>query len=105
MIEFEVMHGKNGIVTDFSVSGHSGYAESGSDIVCAAVSSAVWMAVGGIERQNLADITYSQDDGFVKCHIPEKRLEGADALLKSLEYIMEELEKQYSRYVKVICKD
>ena len=31
-------------ITGFSVSGHSGYAESGSDIICAAVSAVVTMA-------------------------------------------------------------
>ena len=31
-------------ITGFSVSGHSGYAEAGSDIVCAAISAAVAMA-------------------------------------------------------------
>ena len=31
-------------ITGFSISGHSGYAESGADIVCAAVSAVVTMA-------------------------------------------------------------
>ena len=31
-------------ITGFSVSGHSGYAEAGADIVCAAISTAVTMA-------------------------------------------------------------
>ena len=31
-------------ITGFSVSGHSGYAEAGSDIVCAAISALVTMA-------------------------------------------------------------
>ena len=31
-------------ITGFSVSGHSGYAEAGKDIVCAAVSAIVTMA-------------------------------------------------------------
>ena len=31
----------DGRINGFAVSGHSGYAEEGSDIVCAAVSSAV----------------------------------------------------------------
>ena len=31
-------------ITGFSVSGHSGYSEEGSDIVCAAISAAVAMA-------------------------------------------------------------
>ncbi len=35
---------ENERITGFSVSGHSGYAEAGSDIVCAAVSAVVTMA-------------------------------------------------------------
>ena len=31
-------------ITGFSISGHSGYAENGSDIVCAAISAVVTMA-------------------------------------------------------------
>lgn len=34
---------KNGEITGFKVSGHAGYDESGRDIVCAGVSSAVMM--------------------------------------------------------------
>ena len=34
----------------FSVSGHSGYGEEGGDIVCAAVSSAVSLALSLLER-------------------------------------------------------
>ena len=35
---------ENDRITGFSVSGHSGYAEAGSDIVCAAISAVVSMA-------------------------------------------------------------
>ena len=35
---------ENDRITGFSVSGHSGYAEAGSDIVCAAISAVVTMA-------------------------------------------------------------
>lgn len=34
-----------GLLTGFSFSGHSGYAEAGEDVVCAAVSSAVQLTV------------------------------------------------------------
>ncbi|MEE0868633.1 MAG: ribosomal-processing cysteine protease Prp, partial [Ruminococcus sp.] len=33
----------NGVIKNVCISGHSGYAEEGSDIVCAAVSSAAIM--------------------------------------------------------------
>ncbi len=39
---------KNGVISGFEISGHSGYAESGSDIVCASVSSAVQMTANTI---------------------------------------------------------
>ena len=35
---------ENDRITGFSISGHSGYGEAGSDIVCAAISTAVTMA-------------------------------------------------------------
>ena len=35
---------ENDRITGFSVSGHSGYAENGADIVCAAISAVVTMA-------------------------------------------------------------
>ena len=37
-------------INGFSVSGHSGYAESGSDIVCAAISAVVTMAEATINE-------------------------------------------------------
>ena len=42
MIKVDIFN-QNGRIHGFSVSGHSGYAEQGSDIVCASVSSAVTM--------------------------------------------------------------
>ena len=43
MIKVEIFN-QNGRINGFAVSGHSGYAEAGSDIVCAAISSAVKFA-------------------------------------------------------------
>ena len=100
MIRFTTVLGTDGKITQFTVDGHSGYAESGSDIVCASVSSAVWLAINGIEKQNLAQLSYEERDGFVKCIISEQRLEGADILLNSLVMFITELSAQYSDYLK-----
>ncbi len=43
MIKVEVFN-QNGRLNGFAVSGHSGYAKEGSDVVCASVSSAVTFA-------------------------------------------------------------
>ena len=99
MIKFTTVSNTDGKITQFTVDGHSGFSESGSDIVCASVSSAVWLTINGIEKQNLAQLSYEERDGFVKCIVSEKRLDGADVLLNSLVMFIAELSGQYKEYV------
>ena len=98
MIKFQAVCDDNGNVTEFTVKGHSAMAQCGSDSVCAAVSSAVWMAINGIERGKLAKLKYTQENGFVHCVISEKR-SGADAVLNSLIYTVSELSLQYKKRI------
>lgn len=100
MIKFITLSDSDGKITQFTVDGHSGFAERGSDIVCASVSTAVWLTINGIEKQNLAKLTYEQRDGFVNCIIPRVRAEGADILLNSLVMFIAELSSQYKEYLK-----
>ena len=100
MIKFITVSDTEGKITQFTVDGHSGFAESGGDIVCASVSTAVWLTINGIEKQNLAKLTYEQRDGFVKCTISGERSEGADILLNSLVMFITELAAQYQDYLK-----
>ena len=102
MIKFKVVRNSEQKIIKIEVKGHSGYAEHGSDIVCAAVSTACIMTVNGIEAQNLADITYVEKDGFLVCDIPEKREEGADLLLNSLMIMIYEIAKQYKKYLLIL---
>ena len=100
MVEFKVAKNAENQIIKFVVSGHSGYSEAGSDIVCASVSSAVWLTVNGIEAQNLAELDYKSSDGFVECTIYNRK-DSADAMLKSLELFILELSKQYKENIKV----
>ena len=43
-------HSTGGRLDGFAVEGHSGYAEAGSDIVCAAISAAVGLTEGPINE-------------------------------------------------------
>ena len=100
MIKFTTVKNTEGKITQFIVEGHSGFAESGSDIVCASVSTAVWLTINGIEKQNLAALTYEQRDGFVNCIIPPQRQSGADILINSLTMFISELSGQYEEFLK-----
>ena len=99
MIKFTTVLNTDGSIRRFTVDGHSGFAESGEDIVCAAVSSTVWMTINGIEKQNLAKLSYEECDGFVKCILSDKS-EGADILLDSLVMFITELSGQYKEFLK-----
>ncbi len=102
MIKFKAVRSEKGKIVRLEVKGHSGYAEIGSDIVCAAVSTACQMTINGIEAQNLAKLTYKTDDGFLVCDIPEEREEGADLLLNSLMMTIYDIAKQYKKYLFVL---
>ncbi|MGM9550650.1 MAG: ribosomal-processing cysteine protease Prp [Clostridia bacterium] len=102
MIKFKVEKSESGKIVSIEVNGHSGYAECGSDIVCAAVSTAVQMTLNGIEEMKLADISYSVNDGYLVCEIPEDREYGADLLLNSLMITIYEIAKQYKKYLFIL---
>ena len=99
MIKFKVQRSGDGKIEKLKVAGHSGYAEAGADIVCAAVSTACQMTVNGIEELKLAKVDYTARDGFLECEISQERDKGADLLLESLMITIYEIAKQYNKYL------
>ncbi|MGN0614158.1 MAG: ribosomal-processing cysteine protease Prp [Porcipelethomonas sp.] len=90
---------KDGEITGFKIKGHSGYSESGSDIVCASVSSAVMMAANMITEifRYQAEVSAVEDTVFLKTDIPgDKVLQGIyNGLRLQLEEIAGEYGKKY----------
>lgn len=82
----------DGLFTGFTFSGHSGYAEAGSDIVCASVSSAVQLTVNMLDEFE-CEPEVSTENNIVDCRITASQF-TADAILKvfaaHLESILEE---------------
>jgi uncharacterized protein YsxB (DUF464 family) len=92
----------NGRIRRFAVRGHAGYAEAGSDIVCAAVSALVTNAVNSCEHL-LRVVPECEDDGHVlRCSIPlEPEPAGVDLLFRSMVFGLQQIAKEYPEYVKV----
>ncbi len=82
----------------FKVKGHSGFSEEGSDIVCAAVSSAAIMTVNTITEILGEKDTSKVDDGFLQF---EASGNAARDIIKGLKLHLEELSKDYPDYVTV----
>lgn len=96
---------KNGLITGFCISGHSGYSELGSDIVCASVSSAAFMTANTITDVMCLDADISLSDGFMSLELTQQNAEKASDILQGLKLHLTELSKQYKKYIKVIFSE
>lgn len=95
---------KNGGNTiGFDVSGHSGYAESGSDIICAAVSSAVSLAETIINDSFKAgaDVTVEPRLARVALRLT-RECEICQSVLEAFERHMRALCEEYPNYIEVL---
>ena len=91
---------RSGSCVGFSVKGHSGYSDTGSDIVCASVSSAVMLAVNTAADYFSVDLGLDVSDGNICCKVKEAS-ETSDKLMASLRAHLEEVSKEFPDYLKV----
>lgn len=92
------------IVTGFECLGHAEYAESGSDIVCAAVSALVINAINSMDEflQEPIRVKMDQETGNICCTFLKQPSEKATLLLNSMLLGLQEIEKNYGeKYLKL----
>ena len=93
-------------ITGFSVSGHSGYAEAGSDIVCAAISTAVTMAEATINEVcgAKAKVRVKEEDARITLTLPAScdEEESVQAVLAGMMVTMISLAEEYPDYIEVL---
>ena len=99
MIEVR-LHKKKGRICAFELSGHSGYADAGSDIVCAAASSAAQFAILGIEDTEKLRCDYAVFDGGIEFSLFEPS-DIAQSYLRTLEIFLGQLSQQYDKFLKI----
>ena len=90
----------NNKINHIKISGHSGYAESGCDIVCASVSSIAITTVNALLSINEDCLSYVEKDGLLEIDIL-KHDEIIDKILNNMLSMLEELSKEYKKYVKI----
>ena len=93
-------------INGFSVSGHSGYAEAGSDIVCAAISAVVTMAEATINDVcgAKAKVRVKEADARVTLTLPSScdEEDTVQAVLSGLLVTLLNLKEQYPDYIEVL---
>ncbi len=82
----------------FEIKGHSRLAQSGNDILCAAVSSAAYMTANTITDIIGAKADIKESDGYMRFKLIDESHE-AETLISGLSLHIGELSKQYPKNV------
>ena len=97
---------ENDRITGFSVSGHSGYAEAGADIVCAAVTAVVTMVEATINDVcgAKAKVRVKDADARVTLTLPAScdEEESVQAVLAGMLLTLCSLRDDYPDYIEVL---
>ncbi len=93
-------------ITGFSVSGHSGYAEAGSDIVCAAITAVVAMTEATINDVcgGKAKVRVKDEDARITLTLPVScdEEDTIQAVLAGMMVYLIDLRDQYPDYIEVL---
>ena len=95
----------------FTAEGHAGYAEAGSDIVCAAVSAILITAANGVVSVLGIDAPVRQNDeiGFLRLDLPddlsEEKRRDAGLVLAVAQQGLQSVSEQYPGCVRVKCRN
>lgn len=108
MTEITVFRDKGSLV-GFNATGHTGYAESGTDIVCAAVSAVTQTAVLGITELAKCHAAVQFEDGglylMLDKHTPQNKRREAELILGTMLLGLRSIQIDYSDYLKLIERE
>ena len=91
----------------FCVSGHSGYADEGEDIVCAGISALTINCINSIEQftnENYG-ISEHEESGLIDYRLDSKPGVEAEILLKSLVLGLKDLANEYKDFITLDYKE
>ena len=83
------------------ITGHAGYDDYGKDIVCASVSSIVITTINNVLDIDEDSILYEDNDNKIKIEI-KKDDEIVNKLINNMVLLLENLEKDYPKNIKIL---
>ncbi len=93
-------------VFGFCIKGHSGYSEQGSDIVCAAVSSAAYMVANTItDVLKIEPLVLYENDGEMRLELDESSAQKCSDIMSGFVLHLNSLSKEYKKYIKVTISE
>ena len=101
----------DGAQLGYRANGHSGYAEAGADIVCAAISALTQTTLNGLKNVLKAPVMFDQDDdgAFIEAILTpeasEDQIRQAQLLLVTLLEGLQAIQREYPRNLRIIFKE
>ncbi len=103
---------KNGVFYGFEENGHSGFAESGEDILCAAISAMTMLIINTIEVVYESSVAYTIDDETTDIKLialdalpetgaDEKKRFAVAGLIESYYLQLTDMVEEYYEYLEV----
>lgn len=106
MLTVIITRNAKGKIVEFEAKGHADFAKSGEDIVCAGVSALLQSAITGLQEYVKINLNITKEKGQLKVKIEEINQESiqflTDAILETLVLGLKGIEKEYSKYMKLI---
>ena len=107
-----VFYKTDGVYYGFEEQGHTGYAESGEDILCSALSSMTMLIINAIEISYASDVDYSIDEKttdirvIAKAALPkyekdEKKRFAISGLIQAYFFQLMDLVEEYYEFLDV----
>lgn len=103
MISAELRRDGRGRLTGFLIRGHAGYAESGRDIVCAAVTAVAETALLGLRKVARVEVEVRRRPGLLVCRLPPAAAQGesAQAILETMACGLADIAADYGAHLEV----
>lgn len=92
----------------FECHGHSGFADSGEDIVCSAISVLTINTINSIDHflEDEISVTSDEKKGDLQCYFLGDISEGAKLLMESLELGLTDIANRYGKqYIRVVTQE
>lgn len=92
----------DGRLTGFSIQGHADHGEAGTDVVCAAVSSAAYLVVNTVtDVLAVTPLSLRAEEGDLFFRLEARDEPACRVLMQGLKLHLSQLEEQYPEHIRV----
>jgi len=106
LIKIIIYKAREGEITGFKVTGHSGYNTHGKDIVCSAVSALAQTALLGLLKVAGADVDYKIDEGYLMCSLTnadsDRKRIMCEAILETMYEGLKSIKESYEKHIDIV---